>query len=444
MMAPMKHILSGIPEKGGQSVNSSDYGRLRRRGEGGQALITFVFSLAVLILMMGWGIDLGFAYITQAQLSKGVDAACLAGMLNYPDGTSPASNMAANAFYANYRQSGRDTVTVVPSITFTTDSSQNHYINVNATATINTFFIRIMPVFGAGFPGWKTLTVASQAQAIRTKLYMMMVLDSSSSMLCSPGPGKDCSGGSQFLAEAVTNFLSNFSDTIDEVGADDFNTIATLDVPIQQPFKSLVDNAAINMNYGGWTDAQAGLQTALDQFNALSIPSGQVCLKVLVFFTDGFANTAIKQLDCSGTPLLMSQSDPIASTTGPWSISFENPSDGSGASCGSTSFLSIDGNTLTIDPANNNVWEEAELEALAMGNTIRSNNIVIFTVGLGTSSPPIINSTFLEELANANVPSNQKYDPNMPVGEAELVPTPDQLHQAFQNIANRILVRLTE
>jgi Flp pilus assembly protein TadG len=54
-----------------------------REGERGQILILFAVFLTVLVLFMGLGIDLGFAYITKAQLSKAVDAAALAGMSNF-------------------------------------------------------------------------------------------------------------------------------------------------------------------------------------------------------------------------------------------------------------------------------------------------------------------------------------------------------------------------
>ena len=51
--------------------------------ESGQTLILFTLFIIVLILFVGLGIDLGFAYITRAQLSKAVDAACLTGIRNY-------------------------------------------------------------------------------------------------------------------------------------------------------------------------------------------------------------------------------------------------------------------------------------------------------------------------------------------------------------------------
>jgi hypothetical protein len=270
-------------------------------------------------------------------------------------------------------------------------------------------------------------------------LLMMLVLDRSGSMGCAPGPGLDCSGGALYLPTVVTNFINYFNDNTDVVGEDSFSTMATLDVPMQTPFKSAIGDSVYTMTFGGWTYAAGGLQVALNQFNAQVIPPGQKTLRVLVFFTDGFANTALKQLSCSATPLLMSQSDPIGvPPSGPWGYSFENPTNGNGVACNSTTFLSIDGSTKTISYNNQNIWNEGELEALATADTLRQSNIVIFTIGLATSSPPVINTTFLEEAANVNDPGNPTYDPTQPTGAAVFAYSGSQLQAAFQQIASDI------
>ena len=86
------------------------------RQAGGQTLIMFVLFLIVLFIFAGLGIDLGFAYITRARLSKAVDAACLTGVRNISQGTTAATDAARSAFNANYGTSGRDVVAPVPSI----------------------------------------------------------------------------------------------------------------------------------------------------------------------------------------------------------------------------------------------------------------------------------------------------------------------------------------
>src|ERR1700722_5688364 len=78
------------------------------RDEGGQTLLMFVLFVIVLFVFVGLGVDLGFAYITRARLSKAVDSACLSGMRNLYQGQGLAGQIASNAFLINYGASGRD------------------------------------------------------------------------------------------------------------------------------------------------------------------------------------------------------------------------------------------------------------------------------------------------------------------------------------------------
>src|SRR5437899_5131173 len=87
----------------------------------GQILLTFVFFLVALILVMGLVIDVGFAYVTRASLSKAVDAASLTGARNLAFGKQQAEDAARAAFDANYRQTGRDAGPPDVAVTFKTD-----------------------------------------------------------------------------------------------------------------------------------------------------------------------------------------------------------------------------------------------------------------------------------------------------------------------------------
>jgi Flp pilus assembly protein TadG len=93
-----------------------------RGSESGQMLALVALSAAVLIAMVGLGIDLGFAYVTKARLSKACDAAALAGMENINQGTTTAALIAHAEFYANYANGGTmtglDTAPVSPTFTF--------------------------------------------------------------------------------------------------------------------------------------------------------------------------------------------------------------------------------------------------------------------------------------------------------------------------------------
>ena len=181
---------------------------IRQRRQG-QTLLLFVLFMVVLFIFTGLGIDLGFAYITRARLSKAVDSACLAAVRNIGAGTVTAGAIATNAFFANYGVSGRDVAPPVPVITYTTDIANNNIsVEVNASVHINTFFIRAMPAILPNGPDWKTLKVGSDAMATRKELIMTLVLDVSGSMDPARAPSSlggdgSGSGGGLFLPTAV-------------------------------------------------------------------------------------------------------------------------------------------------------------------------------------------------------------------------------------------------
>src|ERR1039458_5410684 len=111
------------PQGGFMRQNSVRHLQQRQHG---QTMLLFVLFMVVLFVFAGLGIDLGFAYITRARLSKAVDSACLAAVRNIGAGTVTAGAIATNAFFANYGVSGRDVAPPVPNITFTTDLADNN------------------------------------------------------------------------------------------------------------------------------------------------------------------------------------------------------------------------------------------------------------------------------------------------------------------------------
>ena len=262
--------------------------------EDGQTLIMFVLMLVVMLGFVGLGVDLGFAYITKARLSKAVDSACLNGMRNYWQGTTQASLIASNTFALNYGTfPGRDVAPPSLAISFVT-SNQNTVLNVQASVAINTFFIGVLPAIGG--TSWKTLTVGESAQATRTKVILALVLDRSGSM----DPNTGTSQGGRTLPGAVANFINYFSDSIDEASMASFASTATLDIPMEQPFKSDITTAAyaLSNHWCGGTFSQGGMTNALVQENGVTIPANEVALQVVVFFTDGLANIVQDALSC--------------------------------------------------------------------------------------------------------------------------------------------------
>ncbi|HXZ87470.1 MAG TPA: pilus assembly protein, partial [Candidatus Binataceae bacterium] len=385
--------------------------------------------LPVLLLFVGLAIDFGAAYLTKTTLSKAVDAAALAGMRSLNQGTARATTIAKAAFTANYPTGPRDANPPAVNIVFGADASNNTVVNVNATATINTFFLGVLS-------GYHTLTVSSNAQATRPKLIMSLVLDRSGSM--------NLNGGAQALPPAVDNFLTYFDNNTDQVADVSFSSIATVDVTIRTNFQTIISNAVNRMPFGGATFSQAGMLDGQAQINSVPVSAGENVVKVAVFFTDGWANTINNTLNC---PPMMSVnfggcSPPEAAVGWCGGISFMNPLNGNGVGCGATSFPSqLTGGNLPLTPTSTgqmNIANDAMFRTITVANSMRTQNIVIYSIGLGDK----ISQAFLQQVAND--PASPTYNPNEPVGQAVFAPTAADLQSVFQTIAAEILLRLSQ
>jgi hypothetical protein len=84
-----------------------------------------------------------------------------------------------------------------------------------------------------------------------------------------------------------------------------------------------------------------------------------------------------------------------------------------------------------------NISTEADYRAVQSANTMRTQGITVYSIGLGDK----INTTYLQELAND--PASPTYNASEPSGIAAFAPTASDLDSAFQTIASKILLRLT-
>ena len=385
----------------------------------------FAISLPVILGFIGLGIDLGFAFVEHANLSKAVDAAALAAMRNLNQGPAQAKAVASSAFNTNYGKGlGTDFSSPVVNIVIGTDANNNSTVNVNATATINTFFLRILS-------GFKTLKVSSSAQATRPKLIMSLVLDKSGSM--------NLNGGAQALPPAVVNFLTYFDNANDQVADVSFASVSSVDVPIKTNFVNPITNAVNRMGFVGATYSQSGLLNGQVQINSVAVAPGANVVKVAVFFTDGWANTVQNNLICPpSTSLNFGGCSPPESAVG-WcsGVSFMDPVTGNSRSCGASSFPSqLTGTNQPLTQAN--IANDAMYRAVQVANNMRAQNIVIYSIGLGDK----ISQAFLQQIAND--PASSTFNANLPVGQAVFAPTAADLQTVFQTIASEILLRLSQ
>jgi Flp pilus assembly protein TadG len=406
-------------------------GRNASGKESGQILVLTALSLPLILLFVGFAIDFGLGFLTKAELAKACDAASLAVMRNLGRGQTEASAIGNAVFALNYNgSSGLNASVPSLSITYSSDSYGDPIVNITATATIHTFFLRLA--------GLTTLSASSYSQATRPPVILSLVLDKSGSM--------NLNGGATALPPSVQDFIGYFIEGTDRLGEVSFSTLANPDVPITQTFQTPINNFVTSMAFGGATFAQGGLLDAQTQVTGVSSPPPNA-VETVVFFTDGWANT--NQNTLGGSLVNYGGCSQVEYNIG-WcaAVFCMNPTtgatisytSGTSGSCNGSSTFPAQDPSLTNPAAMNltNIGDEATYRAVQLADQMRTQGITVYSIGLGSE----INTTYLQELAND--PASPTYNASEPTGIAVFAPTASDLDAAFQKIASKILLRLTQ
>jgi hypothetical protein len=407
--------------------------RRSRSSTSGAILLLSVIAFLVLLLVVSLVIDGGLIYGRRAEVAKAVDAAAIAGINNFSQGEGTAEQLARDLFAANYHMTSRDARPPDVRVQFSQDSSGNERVDITAAAHLRPLFLQVIPGFGV-------FDVHATAQAQREKLVLSIVLDRSGSM--------NANGGCIGLPPAVDTFVSFFDDNLDRAALVTFASNARVDVPMTRPFRTRIQNAVprnCSQDYNGFTFFDGGLRLAGIQNGGVVVAPGEQVIKVVVFFTDGLANTFQGTFPCNPDRVLNLTSgdagnnvnllDPV---TGAVLCSSFNG--GSLPCCpGLTTFTSIVGGTRwAVGPnAGRDVRQEAKDVALYRARDLRLAGNVIYTIGLGNDA----DQNFLREIAND--PASSTFDPSQPAGEFAFAPSAADLQEVFQTIARKILVRLS-
>jgi Flp pilus assembly protein TadG len=427
-----------------------------RKRERGQVLIMCALFLVLFLLMVGLAIDFGMAYVARANLGKAVDAAALTGAKNLQLGQAQATALAQSAFAMNYGTSGTNAAAPVVNISYSTDASGNKLVNINASATIGTAFIGLLPGFG-------TVNVASGAQAVDARVVMTLVLDRTGSMTGD--------GGSAALPPSVTEFINLFDNTNDTVEELSFAENVTVDVPMRTGnFQQPIINAVDGMPFLGGTWSEGGMQQALaDETSGIAVQGTNVnVLHVVVFFTDGNANTVQSSILCSGgvgSGTYNLGGYDTGSTIGffvPNTNPSKPPCSESGSSCCPGTSPNGTFNSHVAGALEPITWTnisgpngDGRYRVVQLANLMRAQNIVVYAVGLGSASEAV-DPGFLCQVANDPVGHGESssgtsvncapyYNNNsLPAGFMAWAQTADQLDAAFQEVAADIKLRLTQ
>jgi hypothetical protein len=256
-------------------------------------------------------------------------------------------------------------------------------------------------------------------------------------------------GGWSALPPAASTFVDFFDNVTDQMALITFASNARVDVPLQHQFKAPIQ-AAIpqgQSSYVGFTFFTGGLQLGFQETESATTSPGDELVKIIVFFTDGLANTFQDTFDCPppGTILNLSSADAGNQVFALDPVTGIQVCATSGAGepltcCPSLAFNPVNGGPphSVIGPnAGRDVRLEAKERARDQAKRIRTAGTVIYTIGLGTG----LDEVLLQEIAND--PDYPTYKPAQPAGEYEHAPNAAALQDVFRKIARKILIRLS-
>jgi Flp pilus assembly protein TadG len=402
---------------------------INRENEHGRAFVSLSIAVVATIILVGVAIDLVRAHATKTKLSKVANASALVAIRNLDRGQSKAAAAARTAFKAGSRSVPGIRSVTEPSVTWFSGApcvAGGICVRIAADAASSTHYFRLL--------GFDTLRISASGTAQRTPIVMSLVLERSGPMYFN--------GGVTALPPAVINFISHFIVGVDHLSEVSFSSIASVDVAITASFESPITDSVERMIFAGATFAQAGLQDGFDQIQKASMPDS---IRIVVFFTDGWANTINDKLNCSDAGRESSVNfggcSPLEVATGwcsPRQMSFWDPETGRVTFCPSVFTFpahAAPGGNLAINQVN--VSNEATYRTEELAETMRAKGITIYSIGMGDR----VNRGYLQAIAND--PDAASYNPNEPQGVAVFAPGWDQLDQAFQAVASTILTRMS-
>ncbi len=389
------------------------------------AVLALVALMSIVILgLTGAVIDLGLGYVSKAQLSRAVDAGVLAGARNLRAGTGTARSQALALAETNgvSAQSGASL-----DVGFGRNAEGEDTVWMTATRAMPTFFIKVM--------GIDELDVGSRATAAVPPVDLVLVIDQSGS-LGTVGAWDD-------LQNAARDFVDHFDDGLDQMGLVSFNTRATERHLISHNFTNSIKGDILAMNSTGWTNYGEGLRLAHDQITSPAVR--QRSTKVVVFFTDGRPTAFRGQIGGQDRIMAIRQTNPVSLLGGYYDDPDGLPSDSNGSYGGCQGAAHCAAWTEQAAPPIHAVSADiiAHQNGRDRANDIRNEDVFLYTIGLGDpgADPAYTpNHALMQELANVDGVAN----PNQPFGRYYFAPDATELRAVFNQLAQDLLVRLSQ
>lgn len=429
----------------------------------GAVAIMVAISMLVLLGVAGLAIDAGLAYLVKSRLNAAVDSAALAGARAVTTGNNQAeqaasARAAAADFFAanipiNYLLSSPRILST--NVTF---KSGQAIIDVTADAKMPVSIMQVM--------GFSSLTPVAAAQTIRNDLDMVLVVDTSRSLL----------GSGSTVKTSAKSFLNKFNVTQDRVGLVHFAYGAEVDNPISLSARGFNRTAMLkNIDsyvFDGGTTSVEGMWHARDQLNMVPL-SNRSSMRVIVFFSDGdptglaslmtFKNqlecNSVGAIDAAGAGLNKIGSSELAYVSTGCQIyrngAFQTRKlpDWYNAHDDKREFPIVGSNPRTVNAdisSSTAIRRNVELAgrnlAEAVAAKARAEGIFVFTLGLGSELKTRLDTettdtgeSILKCMANVADGPKNCYKPDQPVGMYCYAATDADLTPCFSRLASAIL-----
>ena len=348
-------------------------GRLRLgRGHGSRGQIVILVGLAAIVMfgIIGLAIDVGRLYVARAELSRAVDAAALAGVVDFPSVTT-AQDSAQAYFDANEPTAH---ATIIP-------DEANNALTVNATKTVKLTFVRVL--------GINTATVGAHAKAGFGIAFLdaAMMIDATGSMGSGCNGSQNNSGCPIYEAKnAALSFkntlLGNAPNGRTQIGVGAFrgcyrNLPQTTTAPKPNSSSYCISQSS---QITDLTSSSSTLATRIDAISAQGGSGTNVCAGLLKGYEilEGPANHSSED-NSRRYLILLSDGDNTYN-----SYSYQNSPTSPIAACQpTTSPNQSDGNVSSSCYSAQTRERELDVETYAAAHQLAGDNVEIFVVGFG-------------------------------------------------------------
>lgn len=382
------------------------------RNDRGAVLALVAVSMVVLLGIGGLALDSARGYLTKARLARAVDAAVLAGARSLRLGEDVARQRALDIAVLN--GANGDDLDVI----FGVNAKGEQTVRVDAHLGMPTTLMRVL--------GVETMDVNSAAVAAVPPVDLVLVLDQSGSL--------KTADAFDDLQDAARLFVDYFDDDIDQMGLVSFNLRANERFSMAGAFSATIKYEIDQMTAFSYTNVGEGLRLAQEQITGPAVR--QRSAKVVVFFTDG-RPTAFRG-DLNGQDRILAIPQTGSNIAGYWDNPDQLPSNSSTSNDGCSGWSSCFGWTEPVARAH------ARQLGLDRASEMRNAGIFVYSIGLGNPllSDPLWqpDMDYLRQIANEDGIS----DASQPRGKSYFAPSANELRSVFEQVANDLLVRLSQ